>query len=898
MCGRDNTCPGSLLALAAAAAVCAALGSSGATALASTRVRVGAKPTLPRGARVTSALPSTRRLRLTIALEPRDPAGLQALASAVSTPGSPDFRHYLSVPEFAARFGATPQQIQSVQSALRAQGLRIGKTRANNLMIPVTGTAGQVERAFSVSESQVALPGGRVAFANTQAPVLPSSAARYVQGVIGLANVALAKPQGLAVHRSRPSSSGRAQTAPAGGGQAAGAQAIGSGPAPCSEASTDAPGGYTADEIAGAYGLESFYPNDEGAGQTVALYEQESYLPADIATYQSCYGTSAAVSNVDVDGGPVTSGDHVEAALDIEQVIGLAPKADILVYQGPPDASPADIIGMIVSEDRAQVISSSWGLCEALTDPSVISAEDTSLQEAATQGQTFMASSGDSGSTTCYQATSGDAQPDESLSVIDPGSQPFATGVGGTTMGQVTNNGNDFTLPTDGSYPGEFVWNDGFPFANEASATGGGVSDQWPMPSYQADAAASLGVVSANSAMTCGGQLCRQVPDVSADADPQSGYEVFGEGSWEVVGGTSASAPLWAAFTALANASAVCQGVALGFVNPALYQLAGSSYQANFHDVTLASPFTGAANNDAFGGGDSANSTSLYPLAAGYDMATGLGTPVGDNLGNSLCLAKPPTITVQVTNPGPQSTTAGQGVVLPVHASDSGRQPLTFSAVGLPAGLGIDASTGVISGTPSTAQSTTVTVTATDRFSNTGSTSFSWTVASPPPAPPAPAFVKPPAPVNPPALVKPPAPPGRPTASSVKLSGLSRGRPSLAFVLAAGRNAAALKSVSISLPRGLSFAHGAKTLGRGIVVRSGGRKIRFTLRLIRGVLTITFRSSVRSASLTLGKPAITVGASEASRIRHHQIRRLTVNIRTTDTSRRTVKLALTLKNFS
>jgi hypothetical protein len=160
------------------------------------------------------------------------------------------------------------------------------------------------------------------------------------------------------------------------------------------------------------------------------------------------------------------------------------------------------------------------------------------------------------------------------------------------------------------------------------------------------------------------------------------------------------------------------------------------------------------------------------------------------------------------------------------------------------------------------------------------------------------AFVKPPMLVKPPALIKPPAPPGRPTASSVKLSGLSRGRPSLAFRLAAGRNAAALKSVSISLPRGLSFAHGVKTLGRGIVVRSGGRKIRFTLRLIRGVLTITFRSSVRSASLTLGKPAITVGASEASRIRHHQIRRLTVNIRTTDTSRRTVKLALTLKNFS
>jgi subtilase family serine protease len=846
-------------------------------------------------------------LRLTIALEPRDPAGLQALASAVSTPGSPGYRHYLSVPEFAARFGATPQQIQSVQSALRAEGLSVGRTRANDLMIPVTGTAAQVEKAFSVSESQVALPGGRVAFANTQAPALPSSAARYVQGVIGLANVALAKPQGLAVHGSRPSSSPGVEGASASRGQAARAQAIGSGPAPCSDASAQDDFGYTADEIAGAYGLDSFYANgDKGAGETVALYEQESYQATDIATFQSCYGTNATVSNVDVDGGPGTfnraTDDDAEAALDIEQVIGLAPKANVLVYQGPPDASPADIIGAIVSDDQAQVISSSWGLCEALTDSSVISAEDTSLQEAATQGQTFMASSGDSGSTTCYQATSGDPQPDESLSVIDPGSQPFATGVGGTTMGEVTNNGNDFALPRDGSYPGEFVWNDGLG-ADGASATGGGVSDQWAMPSYQADADASLGVVSADSSMSCSAQLCRQVPDVSADADPNSGYTVFADGGtrnggWVVVGGTSASAPLWAAFTALANASPICQGVALGFLNPALYQLAGSSYQANFHDVTLASPFTDAANNDAFTGGDTANPDSLYPLATGYDMATGLGTPVGDNLGDSLCLAKAPAITVSVTNPGSQSATAGQSVAVAIHASDSGGQPLTFTAVGLPAGLTINSASGVISGTPSTAQATTVTVTATDRFSNSGSTNFSWTVASPPPVPPAPAFANPPAPVNPPALVKPPALPGRPTASSVELSGLSRGRPSLAFRLAAGRNAAALKSVSISLPRGLSFAHGVKTLGRGIVVRSGGRKIRFTLRLIRGVLTITFRSPVRSASLTLGKPAITVAGSEASRIRHHQVRRLTVNIRTTDTSRRTLKLALTLKKFS
>ena len=178
--------------------------------------------------------------------------------------------------------------------------------------------------------------------------------------------------------------------------------------------------------------------------------------------------------------------------------------------------------------------------------------------------------------------------------MIDPGGQPFATSVGGTFMAETIDSGNEYELPTDGSYPGEFVWNDGIvvtPRGNQASATGGGVSAVWPMPSYQSTAVGSLGVISSNSSKTCGGQLCRQVPDVSADADPNSGYVVFANGGttnggWEVVGGTSASAPFWAAFTALANASPACRGLTLGFENPALYQIAGRSYAANFHDVT------------------------------------------------------------------------------------------------------------------------------------------------------------------------------------------------------------------------------------------------------------------------------------------------------------------------
>jgi hypothetical protein len=121
------------------------------------------------------------------------------------------------------------------------------------------------------------------------------------------------------------------------------------------------------------------------------------------------------------------------------------------------------------------------------------------------------------------------------------------------------------------------------------------------------------------------------VPDVSADADPQTGYVVFDEGEWQVVGGTSASAPLWAAFTGLANALPACGGVPIGFANPALYSLAGSSYSSDFVDViepSLASPRR--ANNNPEG-------TGLFPVTTDYDMATGIGSPIGSQLAGALC---------------------------------------------------------------------------------------------------------------------------------------------------------------------------------------------------------------------------------------------------------------------
>ena len=851
-----------------------------ATASASTAlVKVGSTPVITHGARVLGSLRSTNKLDLTIALRPQDPAGLQALATEVSTPGTPLFRRYLSVSRFAQQFGAAPLQIASVESALRSQRLSVGTVTANDLTIPVSGTAAQVEKAFSVSESQVKLPSGRTAYANAQAPRLQSNVARYVQGVIGLDDVTLEQPQGLADHT---------QTAPLDRANAATgsgvAQGIGSGPAPCPEATQVAQtqGAYTADEVAGAYGFGSYYPSDEGAGQTVALFEQEPYQTSDVTQYQSCYvGASGTVTAVNVDGGPgpytLGTDDDGEATLDIDMVLGLAPKANILVYQGPPTAtSAADILSAIVSQNLAKVISSSWGACEGLTDQSVINAENTTLEEAAAQGQSFFSSSGDSGSTQCYQTTRNRTSPppDTSLSVIDPGGQPFATAVGGTAMGQVIN-GTTWNVPQDGSYPGEFVWNDGIQSTGQASGSGGGVSDQWPMPSYQSSAAPSLDVIQSNSSGSCAGQLCREVPDVSADADPNSGYVVYSNGGtptggWTSTGGTSAAAPLWAALTALANASATCRGVSVGFENPALYQIAGSAYQANFHDITRASPFTGQANNDTFYqyASQGIDSGGLYPVLQGYDMATGLGTPVGSALANTLCSLRATVYTVSVAYPGNQTTIVKQGIALQIHATDSGGAALGYGATGLPPGLVITPGSGLISGTPTVPGNYTVAVTAGDSFANSGGTSFTWSIVTPQP----------------------------PMISGDSLGNLAKGKAKLSFKLAAGSFAPPIKSFSVSLPSGVSFAMKTKTLGKGIVLEGdSGQRAKYGLKLSHGVLTITIKSTQTELSFSIAPPATLVSGSLAAKVKDGKVKKLSVIVKVVNSSRATTRMVLELK---
>ncbi|MGB8877873.1 MAG: hypothetical protein WCD11_16230, partial [Solirubrobacteraceae bacterium] len=177
------------------------------------------------------------------------------------------------------------------------------------------------------------------------------------------------------------------------------------GPQPCSAASSAAPGqdAYTANEIAGAYNFNSLYGNgDEGAAIKVALFELEPNSTSDIAAYQSCYGTNTTVNYIKEDGGAGSGSGQGEAALDIEDVIGLAPKATMDVYQAPnSNTGLIDNYTAIVDNDTDQVVSTSWGECESESGSSIISAEGTLFEQAATQGQTIYAAAGDDGSTDC-----------------------------------------------------------------------------------------------------------------------------------------------------------------------------------------------------------------------------------------------------------------------------------------------------------------------------------------------------------------------------------------------------------------------------------------------------------------------------------------------------------------
>ncbi len=556
-----------------------------------------------------------------VQLQPRDPSALSRLVTEVSTPGDPRFRQYVASGAFAGEFGPTPTALATVTRWLVGEGLDVDSVSSNHLTVQVTASAATLDRAMSVALERVRLPGGRLAYANARAPLLSAAVRPLVEGVIGLDDLVV--PQWLGTRSVVPSLVG------------VGDHGSVTGPQACTAATTVAKRShaYEASQLASSYNLTSLYAaGDEGAGITIALFEQETDLSSDIAAYESCYGIDPTITYIPVDGGSGGVMTNGEAAEDIEVAMGLAPKANLDVFQAPGSFKGAlDDYTAMADRDTAQVISTSWGQCESQTGSSLLSAEATVFEQAAVQGQSVFAASGDDGSSDC--AT-------RALAVDDPASQPDVTGVGGTKVTAI------------GPPPAEVVWNES---ATSSGAGGGGLSSAHRMPSYQSSAPSALHVLGPySSGVPCSapkGSYCREVPDVSADADYSTGYLIYYDGRWESNGGTSAAAPLWAALAALADGSKSCDSKSIGFANPALYEAAATSYGSDFHDVTSG---TNDDTNWGYTGG-------LYPAGARYDMASGLGTPNGGNLAKTLCDDAHVTVEPSTTTLALQRTSVAYG---------------------------------------------------------------------------------------------------------------------------------------------------------------------------------------------------------------------------------------------
>jgi hypothetical protein len=789
-------------------------------------MRIGRPPVLPRDAVAQGRLAQSSLLHATVALNPRDRAALEAYAQAVSRRGSSVYHRYLTVAQFARRFAPGPAQVASVRAALQAQGLHPGPLAANGLSFDVTASAATMSRAFATSFERYRIA-GRTAFANVAAPAVPASVSDLVQGVIGLDSLQVPRPAGLEKvgRRPHPRRTTAKDTIAPGESQ------------PCTQGASS--GGYTAGQIAAAYGLSDLYAaGDGGSGTTVALFELEPYSASDIAAYQACYGTATPVTNITVDGGPGTGAGQGEAALDIEDMIGLVPNASILVYEGRNTGSSAmDTYRAIISQNRAKVISTSWGLCEPQEGSAAAGAENDLFLEAAAQGQTIFAATGDHGVKDCTSGTGSTTQ-----TVDDPASQPWVTGVGGTSLAAI------------GPPPSESVWNSSWSTGSgtASGATGGGVSSFWGVPSYQ------TGTVIPQSAVTCivpHSTACREVPDVSADADILTGYSIYYNRHWSIFGGTSAAAPTWAALAALADASVACSGKSIGPANPALYQAARTAYGSYFNDVT--------SGSNAFGG------LSGFSAGGGYDMASGLGSPKGAAVAAALCgstWTPPVTATspassptpapapvVTLTHPAAQKVHVGQGVRVALHATDSAGEALTYRATRLPAGLSLAAGTGVISGIPRRAGKVSTTVTVTDTSGSSAAAAIAWTVA------------------------------GRPTI----VGGLSvrRGRPQLSLKVGAGTYAPPLRSIVVVPSSEIRFSKRAKDLSRGVTVRNAsGHRLRSAASLRGGDLVITLHNgAVRKASLRVTVPALTlVKSTRKSGRRHGSAVLQTVTVRVID----------------
>lgn len=462
-------------------------------------------------------------------------------------------RSILSRSEFEQRHGADPKDIASIESFASQHRLTVKEKSTARRTVILSGSVAAVNEAFGVVLKEYRHPAGRYR-GRTGSVQLPAELHDVVEGVFGLDNRPQAKPH---FRRGRGRGGAHADTLSL---------------------------SYTPPQVATLY---DFPTGADGSGECIALIELGGgFNPSDLSNYwsQLNLGETPTVEAVSVGNGSNNptgdpNGPDGEVMLDIEVCGSIAPGAKIVAYFAEnTDAGFLNAITTAVhdSTNNPSVVSISWGGPESSWTQQAMTSMDEAFQAAAAMGVTVCVAAGDDGSTDGVN---------DGLNHVDfPASSPNVLACGGTHL-----------VASGSTITSETVWNE---LTDNEGATGGGISDVFPLPSYQTSADVPP---SANPSHNVG----RGVPDVAGDADPTSGYDTLVDGQSGVIGGTSAVAPLWAGLIALINQK---NGKPAGLINPLLYQSASAA--ADFNDIT-------SGNNGA------------YSAGPGWDACTGLGSPIG-----------------------------------------------------------------------------------------------------------------------------------------------------------------------------------------------------------------------------------------------------------------------------
>ncbi len=558
-------------------------------------------------------------------------AALQQLLSQLQTPGSPQFHRWLTPESFAARFGVADADIEATEKWLTSEGFHVDSVARSRDRITFSGTAAQVQRAFGAELHHYRVEGS-VHIAPASDLTLPAELGAITAAVLHLSDF-----------RPRPAWKTAGSASPA-----------------YTEGSTGAHYLLPPDVAA----MYDFVPANIGGnaksiiGTTQVAIVGQSYvktqLGASVVTnfsgYATPFGPGATVATpILVPGSGVAAvsfGDEGESELDLEYVnTAGATYNPFFVYVGDsPNYSVFDSLGYAIEEDLAPVISISYSICEPLLTSTELDHWNALFEQASAQGQTIVASSGDSGSTACtYEPTTSALTVTErqSPAVGFPASSPNVTAVGGTQMpaGSFAAGSTQYWSPSGYSinpesllsYVPEVAWNEGS-VARGIVAGGGGASSYFPRPAWQAafpgmpaGSYRLLPDVALQSSVSDPGYvLCTDDPTLVAEAGQTASCTnglVDNNGKLTIAGGTSFAAPIFAGMIALLNTAERATGQ--GNINPQLYSLAATpaTYAAAFHDVTSGtiSCVAGASDCTTASQGD-------YATGTGYDEATGLGS--------------------------------------------------------------------------------------------------------------------------------------------------------------------------------------------------------------------------------------------------------------------------------